>query len=231
MPLSAPATPWLGRAGYDLELEERAIGLLTRGDRTGCRERLTALVERLSAAAAEDPRPIWLLGALFERLSSELLRQDGDRTAYCRRRLSIIERLARCTDLRSARRRALILLDELLPESPAEGAATIPALVRRAQRFVEQHYAEPLSLSAVAGALDVSPSHLARCFGEATQGTFTAYVHQVRLAHALPLLERGDRRVSEVAYAVGYQTYRDFHRNFVKHQRISPRAWARRKPS
>jgi AraC-like DNA-binding protein len=201
---------------------------LAAGDRRGCRAELAALVERVSAADSPDSRPIWLIAAVLERLSGEILRQDGDLAAHRARRALVVERLSGCTDARAARRRALALLAELLA-SPGERRATLPPLVRRAQSFVEQHYARPLSLSAVARALDVSPSHLARSFGEATNTTLTAYVHQVRLAHALPLLERGDRRVSEVAYAVGYQTYRDFHRNFVKQQRISPRAWTQRR--
>jgi AraC-like DNA-binding protein len=37
------------------------------------------------------------------------------------------------------------------------------------------------------------------------------------------LLLAGGRTVSEIAYLVGYQNYRDFHRNFVRFQRISPK--------
>jgi AraC-like DNA-binding protein len=37
------------------------------------------------------------------------------------------------------------------------------------------------------------------------------------------LLAVGGRSISEIAYLVGYQNYRDFYRNFVKYERASPR--------
>ena len=37
------------------------------------------------------------------------------------------------------------------------------------------------------------------------------------------LLARGGHRISEIAYLVGYQNYRDFYRNFVKYEKASPR--------
>ena len=52
----------------------------------------------------------------------------------------------------------------------------------------------------------------------------------MRLDHARLLLAIGGRSISEIAYLVGYQNYRDFYRNFVKYERASPRQ-ARRKLS
>ena len=42
------------------------------------------------------------------------------------------------------------------------------------------------------------------------------------------LLAAGDRSISEIAYLVGYQNYRDFYRNFVKYKQASPREIQRR---
>jgi AraC-like DNA-binding protein len=42
------------------------------------------------------------------------------------------------------------------------------------------------------------------------------------------LLEFGRYSLSEIAYRVGYQNYRDFYRNFVKHVGSSPRDVRRR---
>jgi AraC-like DNA-binding protein len=51
----------------------------------------------------------------------------------------------------------------------------------------------------------------------------TSYLHRVRLEHAMLLLASGERSISEIAYLVGYQNYRDFYRNFVKRKSASPR--------
>ena len=42
------------------------------------------------------------------------------------------------------------------------------------------------------------------------------------------LLCHGETRLSEIAYRVGYQNYRDFYRNFVKYESSAPRAVRRR---
>ena len=58
--------------------------------------------------------------------------------------------------------------------------------------------------------------------------TLTAYIQRVRLRHAKQLLAEGGRSISEIAYLVGYQNYRDFYRNFVKYKNASPRQIQRR---
>ena len=54
-------------------------------------------------------------------------------------------------------------------------------------------------------------------------------MHRTRLEHARLLLAAGERSISEVAYLVGYQNYRDFYRNFVKYENVSPRQVQRRR--
>ena len=71
--------------------------------------------------------------------------------------------------------------------------------------------------------LHVSPNYLSRVFRREAGVTLTAQIHHARLEHARLLLAAGDRSISEIAYLVGYQNYRDFYRNFVKYERASPR--------
>ena len=54
--------------------------------------------------------------------------------------------------------------------------------------------------------------------------TLTSYIQRVRINHARRLLAEGGESISEIAYRVGYRNYRDFYRNFVKHENASPRA-------
>ena len=39
----------------------------------------------------------------------------------------------------------------------------------------------------------------------------------------MALLAEEGRSCAEIAYEVGYQNYRDFYRNLVKYERVSPR--------
>ena len=49
-------------------------------------------------------------------------------------------------------------------------------------------------------------------------------IQRVRIGHATRLLADARCSISEIAYRVGYRNYRDFYRNFVKHENASPRA-------
>jgi two-component system response regulator YesN len=108
------------------------------------------------------------------------------------------------------------------------GKPTTHHLVQAAQSFIEESHARRISLSAVASQLNVSGNYLSRVFKRETGTTLTSYIHEVRLEHALVLLANGGRSISEIAYLVGYQNYRDFYRNFVKYKKASPRQFQRR---
>jgi YesN/AraC family two-component response regulator len=80
----------------------------------------------------------------------------------------------------------------------------------------------------VAQALAVSPNYLSRLIRRETGMTLTAHIQRTRLRRAKQLLAEEGRSISEIAYQVGYQNYRDFYRNFVKYEDTSPRQMRRR---
>jgi AraC-like DNA-binding protein len=134
----------------------------------------------------------------------------------------LLAEFAGCEDATEGRRLFLAALDRLLaPLGPL--VRKRHPLVDRALSYVQENYPRRLSLSVVAGQLRVSGNHLSRLFRRETGSTLTSYIHRVRLEHALLLLASGGRSLSEIAYVVGYRNYRDFYRNFVKHEKASPR--------
>ena len=68
----------------------------------------------------------------------------------------------------------------------------------------------------------MSRNYLSTLFKKQCGSTITDYIHRVRMQRAELLLLAGGRTISEVAYMVGYQNYRDFYRNFVKFTNSSP---------
>ena len=96
-------------------------------------------------------------------------------------------------------------------------------LAERPRAFIDGNYHRRVSLSEVAESLAVSPSYLSRVFRRETGMTLTAYVQRARIDRSLVLLAQGVKNLSEIAYQVGYQNYRDFYRNFVKQENEPPR--------
>jgi AraC-like DNA-binding protein/ligand-binding sensor protein len=93
---------------------------------------------------------------------------------------------------------------------------TEPPLVHKAREYINQHKMEPLSLAAVAKAAGASVFHFCKVFRKSTGLKFTDYVARVRLEDARTQLLNPNRRISEVAYDVGFQSLTQFNRMFKR---------------
>jgi AraC-like DNA-binding protein len=97
-----------------------------------------------------------------------------------------------------------------------------PVEIWKARKFIEEHSNEELSLKRVARAVNISGNYLSEKFKEVTGVNFVEYVARVRFEKACDLLENADRRISEIAFAVGFQSLSQFNRVFKKLTRKSP---------
>jgi AraC-like DNA-binding protein/ligand-binding sensor protein len=91
-----------------------------------------------------------------------------------------------------------------------------PSVVQRAREYIEKHKMEPLSLADVAKASGASVFHFCKVFKKTTGMTFTNYVGRVRLEDAKTQLLNPSRRISEIAYDVGFQSLTQFNRTFQR---------------
>ncbi len=211
----------LRRISFDASLESRAFRALADLDLVGCRRALGRLVDSLELNGGGGREVALLLLDILQRINRWIHRAPGDRAACDRYRAMLVEMFARVDDPKQARLDFLGALDALLSFHP--GATPQGSMVERAQAFIRENYHRRISLSTVASRLNVSPNYLSRIFKRTTGVNLTTYLHHVRLKHAMTLLGAGERSISEIAYLVGYQNYRDFYRNFVKLKHASPR--------
>ena len=107
-------------------------------------------------------------------------------------------------------------LSALINQIVLEKQNAEPPLVRKAREYIEQHKREPLSLAAVAQASGASVFHFCKVFKKTTGLKFTDYVGRVRLEDAKTQLLNPNRRISEVAYDVGFQSLTQFNRMFKR---------------
>jgi AraC-like DNA-binding protein len=99
---------------------------------------------------------------------------------------------------------------------------TEPALVSRAKHYIEEHESDHLSLPEVARAVNTTASYLCRLFKRSTGVNFTEYLRRLRLSRAKNLLLNPQLRVSEVAFASGFQSLTQFNRAFQRLMGQSP---------
>lgn len=94
--------------------------------------------------------------------------------------------------------------------------------IRKSKQFIEEHYAEPLTLEMVAKEVFLSPSYYSTIFKKQTNVTFSEYLTSLRLNKAKELLVQTDYSISKIAAMVGYPDSRYFSRQFTKAFGIKP---------
>jgi len=107
-------------------------------------------------------------------------------------------------------------LSTLINQIVLERQNAEPPLVQKAREYIKDHKMEPLSLAAVAQASGASVFHFCKVFKKSTGLKFTDYVARVRLEDAKTQLLNPSRRISEVAYDVGFQSLTQFNRMFKR---------------
>jgi AraC-like DNA-binding protein len=106
---------------------------------------------------------------------------------------------------------------EMTPNHRAE-----PVEIWKARKFIEEHSGEELSLSKLAKAVNISSNHLSEKFKQVTGVNFVEYVARARFEKARDLLLDSNRRISEIAFAVGFQSLSQFNRVFKRLSGKSP---------
>ena len=161
----------------------------------------------------------------FTRVTNERLRKLPEHRLTEARRLVLRLRDHGGVDSELNRTIARALLHVLLLElwsavdAPAKEATGDRQhdLMIRARQYLDAHYSEPISLERMARHLHVSPYHLSRVFSRESGFSLTAYLTSVRMAVAHERLRARAGNVSEIAYAVGYESSAYFSRVFKRH--------------
>jgi AraC-like DNA-binding protein len=86
----------------------------------------------------------------------------------------------------------------------------------RARQFIEDHQAEPLSLGRIARVANISRHYFCKMFKRATGINFTEYLSRIRVEKSKTLLLNPNSRISEAAFACGFQSMTNFNREFKR---------------
>ncbi|MDQ7095701.1 AraC family transcriptional regulator [Desulfosporosinus sp. PR] len=97
--------------------------------------------------------------------------------------------------------------------------------------FIQEFYDEPLTLERIAEYVHLSRSECCRYFRKITGQTLFAYISQYRIDKSIDLLLRTDRRVSEIAVAVGFTSQSYYTECFRKIKNMTPKEFRLRRQS
>jgi AraC-like DNA-binding protein len=107
-------------------------------------------------------------------------------------------------------------------ENATSGNRAEPVAIWKARKYIDEHSREELSLTRVAKAVNMNANYLSENFKRVTGINFVDYVAHARFKNACDLLRNSRLRISEIAFAVGFQSLSQFNRVFKRFSGESP---------
>lgn len=110
----------------------------------------------------------------------------------------------------------------LTPQDPKQ-----QAFLQAVHVFLLENHRRPVTLKDLADRLGYDYHYISRRFHKVFGMSFPAILNTYRLEHALELLARTDKSVTEIAFESGFQSVRAFNSSFRAHTGTTPSAYRR----
>lgn len=98
--------------------------------------------------------------------------------------------------------------------------------VTRVREHIDNHFAEPIRLGALADLVGLSPFYLLRLFKRVTGQTPHSYLQQIRVTRAREMIAAG-MSISQAAFSSGFADQSHFTRNFKSAYSTTPARYLR----
>lgn len=95
----------------------------------------------------------------------------------------------------------------------------------KAQKYVQTHICEKISLTEVAEHLHLNSSYFSRMYKKETGEGFVEYVTRVKMEKAIELLEESIKSVEQIAFELGFESKSYFLKTFKRFYGLSPKAY------
>ena len=112
-----------------------------------------------------------------------------------------------------------------LEKSIQQATPYVSDTVQSIQRYIQEHYAEDISLQTLANQFFLHPNYLSQLFTEKTGRNFIDYLTQVRMEKAQGLLRDTGLRVYDISQMVGYESPKYFSKVFKEVTGCTPKEY------
>lgn len=117
------------------------------------------------------------------------------------------------------------LVQSVPPDNRAETSLQLTAL-RRAKHYMEQNFAETITLRSTADYVNMSPAYLSRSFHAEFGICFSEYLTSLRLESARQLLQSSQLQINEIAIRCGFSSTSYFIKIFNSRFGTTPKNYA-----
>ncbi len=105
--------------------------------------------------------------------------------------------------------------------APARHRVIVSPVVERLTHYIDENYAERITLDVLAAAVGRSRRYVATVFRQQTGQTVHRYLTQVRVHHAAALIRQREK-IEAVSLLVGYRGKKNFYQHFKQQIGVTP---------
>lgn len=95
-------------------------------------------------------------------------------------------------------------------------------------RYINEHFAEEISLDKVASMSNMTRTSFCRFFKKMTGLSFSDYLNEVRIAHVCTSLLDTHNNITQIALNSGFTSITHFNRMFIRKRGVSPRSFRKK---
>lgn len=123
----------------------------------------------------------------------------------------------------------MLLLSRMLTIMPLQEARNYDnGMLGKILLYCYDNFTEDISLSGLAEALGVSPYYISHIFSKQLHLSFRDYINSLRIDRACEMLKSSEQTITQIAFAVGYNSTRTFNRCFLEGMKMTPKEYRRR---
>ncbi|MDR6880828.1 AraC-like DNA-binding protein [Bacillus sp. 3255] len=212
-----------GKPIYSLETEKHLVNLVKTGNRSGWSELLETLWEEHLDSRSLTPE---MIRNLFHALAGTAVRTVYEVHSSMEEIFGAGFDLYQQLDQQPGLHKKKECMEEAFGQISGwilqrkQGQSS--HMFTRIKAYVEQNYAQNLSLTVLGDALGLSPSYLSSIFKEITGMNCVDYINSKRVEEAKALLSRSGDTITDISDQVGFTNSNTFIRVFKKYEGVTP---------
>ena len=117
------------------------------------------------------------------------------------------------------------ILEILFSGSSIQRTTETDDILDHVNRYIREHFAEPISLTQIAETFNYNSSYLSRLYKQKMHEGQNRHIIRTRIEAACHLLRESSLSVNEIAEQCGFQTTKYFITVFKRSKGMTPKAW------
>lgn len=123
----------------------------------------------------------------------------------------------------------ILIMSKLLPRCDIRPIThSSSATVQNILEYCSTHYTENLSLDTLSEQLHLSKYYISHSINRHINMRLSTFINSMRVEAACKMLSTTNKRITEIAQAVGFDTIRSFNRSFINTVGITPKEFRQR---